>query len=317
MEISVVIPSYNRRDCVLALLADLARQEGIEFEVIVVDDASPDGSAAAITEAFPEVRLLVNETNGGPCVSRNRGIRAARADVIVGFDSDVTLPDEHLLARAFDTFIRRPEVSGLAFRLLGPDGITEDAPRWWHPLPIGGFAHRSFETSYFSGTAYAFRRAAVIEAGLFPEVYYMHYEEVELAWRVMQLGGMLLHHPGLPVSHHADPASRRSEIKVFYKPRNQVLLALRCHPPGRGLAYLAPRLAGGFLRALRGGSTRDWWRAMRSAASLAPRCLRERRPLARRVWQRVRALKKVGRRADSQPPLPPLETIETANQVPE
>jgi glycosyltransferase involved in cell wall biosynthesis len=72
--ISVVIPSYNRRDGMLALLADLHRQEGVEFEVIVVDDCSPDDSVEAIRSAFPTVRLAKNETNLGPSVTRNRGI---------------------------------------------------------------------------------------------------------------------------------------------------------------------------------------------------------------------------------------------------
>ena len=72
--ISVVIPSYNRRDCVLALLADVYAQEGVDMEVIVVDDRSPDNSVEAIRAAYPQVTLLVNEKNGGPAVTRNRGI---------------------------------------------------------------------------------------------------------------------------------------------------------------------------------------------------------------------------------------------------
>ena len=69
--ISVVIPSYNRRDCVLALLADVYAQEGADFEVIVVDDRSPDNSAEAIRREFPQVTLLVNEKNGGPVLWSN------------------------------------------------------------------------------------------------------------------------------------------------------------------------------------------------------------------------------------------------------
>ena len=74
--ISVVIPNYNRRDCILALLKDVYLQEGVEFEVIVVDDCSPDNSVEAVRKAFPQETVLVNEKNSGPAVSRNRGVGA-------------------------------------------------------------------------------------------------------------------------------------------------------------------------------------------------------------------------------------------------
>lgn len=128
-DVSVVIPSYNRKENVLTLLADLDFQQGVSFEVIVVDDASLDGSPDAIAEAFPHVMLLRNETNGGPCVARNRGIRAARGEIIVGFDSDVTIPDTTLLRRIYETLVQLPEVTALALRILASDGRTDDGPR--------------------------------------------------------------------------------------------------------------------------------------------------------------------------------------------
>src|SRR5689334_6654841 len=160
--ISVVIPAYNRRDSILQLLADVYRQEGVSFEVIVVDDCSPDDTVAAITARYPTVRLFRNAVNGGPAVSRNRGVREARGEFIVGFDSDVTVPDTTVLRRTAETFRKFPEATGLAFRLFSPDGKTDDAPRWWHPVPIGRYANERFSTHYFSGTGYAFRREAML-----------------------------------------------------------------------------------------------------------------------------------------------------------
>ena len=201
--ISVVVPSYNRKDCVLALLADLEQQEGVDFEIIVVDDCSPDDTVDVVRSEFPNVRLYVNEKNGGPSVTRNRGIKEARGEIIVGFDSDVTVPDKDTLRRVEEHFKENPKTGGLAFRLFKPDGVSEDVGRWWHPLPVEEFATRSFETSYFSGTAYAFRKEVVMRAGLFPEIYYMHYEEVELAYRVLDQGDVILYTPNLSVLHHA------------------------------------------------------------------------------------------------------------------
>lgn len=275
----------------LALLADVFRQEGVEFEVIVVDDCSPDDSVEAIRREFPAVRLFVNETNGGPAVTRNRGIREARGELIVGFDSDVTIPDTLLLAKAASRFQEFPEVDGLAFRIFKPDGISEDVGRWWHPLPIDEYADKRFLSNYFSGTAYAFRREAVVVAGMFPELLYMHYEEVELAWRILDGGGGILHTPDLAVIHHANPVSRRNEVEVFLKPRNQILLAASCLPLFQAVGYVLPRTSYQCAKACAHWHFTDFLRAMRSALKLLPQQLKTRKPLRRETITRIRMLK--------------------------
>ncbi len=292
--VSIVIPAFNRRDSVLQLLADLDRQTDVPFETIVVDDCSPDGTAEAVEAAFPRARVLRNPRNGGPAVSRNRGIAAARGEFIVGIDSDVTVPDPRLLAKVVAAFREHPGASMLAFRLLAADGRSEDGPRWWHPLPLATHADKAFPTHYFSGTGYAGRRADLVAAGMYPEILYMHYEEVELAFRVLDRGGVIRYCPDLPVVHHAHPVAARSKIKVFYKPRNQILVALACYPWPRAFAYLAPRLAYNFGYAVRHGNLPDFFGALASAWHLGRRRLRERAPLAPETWDRIAAMKKPG-----------------------
>lgn len=289
--ISVVIPSYRRRDCVLALLRDVYAQQDVDMEVIVVDDCSPDDSVESFRQEFPEARILVNEKNGGPAVTRNRGIREARGTIVVGFDSDVTIPDPFLLSKVVKRFRDHPQVDGLAFRLLKPDGKSEDTPRWWHPVPIEQYADKEFYTSYFSGTAYAFRREPLLKAGMYPEILYMHYEEVELAYRILDGGGEILHCPDLVALHHANEVSRRSEVTVFYKPRNQILLAAACLPGSKALQYVVPRIAYQFAKACRGGHVKDFFRAMRSARTLLPKLLENRKPLKFETLQRIGEMK--------------------------
>jgi GT2 family glycosyltransferase len=273
------------------LLQDVQRQEGVAFEIIVVDDNSPDGTAEMVQARFPQVVCLRNEINRGPAVSRNRGIRAARGRFVVGFDSDVTVPDPGVLRRVASIFERRSMVDGLAFRLLEPDGKTDDAARWWHPVPLAGFAGKRFLTSYFSGTAYAFRREALLAAGLFPEIFFMHYEEVELAFRLLDRGDWILYCPELAVLHHANPVSRRSEIKMFYKPRNQVLLAAGCLPLARAFSYLAPRLVFQFFVAAKDGHLGGFARALRSAFQKMPARWKQRRVLQRATFRRLAVLR--------------------------
>jgi GT2 family glycosyltransferase len=285
--VSVVIPAYRRRDSVLQLLADVYSQVGTTYEVIVVDDHCPDNTASAVSERFPQTVVLRSEVNCGPAVSRNRGIRQARGAIMIGFDSDVTLGDPTLLRRVVDAFERLPEASALAFRILSADGQSEDAPRWWHPLPLAQYAGRSFVTHYFSGTGYAIRRDAVLAAGLFPELLFMHYEEVELAFRILDNGGSIVYCPDLTVRHHAHPVSRRGEIQMFYKPRNQILVALACYPWQRAVVYLAPRLAYNFVQATAHRHVSAFGRALTSAWKLAPQILSTRQPLKASTWRRI------------------------------
>ncbi len=288
--ISVVIPSFNRKDNVLALLADLTRQEGVEFEVIVVDDCSPDGTFEAVSRDFPQVRQIKNPKNSGPAVTRNRGVLAAKGEIIVGFDSDVTVPDTRVLAKVIETFNRYPKVDGLAFRLFSPDGASDDKPRWWHPVAIESHAASTFETSYFSGTAYAFRREPMLRAGLYPEWLYMHYEEVLLAYRMIDQGSVILYVPRLTAVHHARPTPRRNKIKTFYKPRNQILLAVACYTTWRGAIYLAPRLGLSAFQALLGGHFGEFLAAIKSARELARPLRSQRKPLAKKTWMYLATL---------------------------
>jgi len=89
-EASIIIASYNRKDdlceCLDALT--LSTPANQDVEVIVVDDGSTDGTIEAVRAAYPHVRLLVNERNCGPAVSRNRGSCAARGRLLIYLDSD-------------------------------------------------------------------------------------------------------------------------------------------------------------------------------------------------------------------------------------
>lgn len=289
--ISVVIPSYNRRDSMLELLADVVAQENVSFEIIVVDDRSPDDSVEAIRKAFPQVRLFINDKNGGPAVTRNRGIREAKGEIIVGFDSDVTVPDKHCLKKVKDAFDNHSNAAGLAFRLLQPDGKTEDHARWWHPLPVSSHANQSFETDYFSGTGYAFRKDILVQAGMYPEILYMHYEEYELAFRILDTGMSIVYCPDISVIHHEHQISRRSEIKSFYKHRNQILITVACYPFLRGLCYIIPRTIYAFIDSVRNRHVKTYFQALLSAKELSAIRLKERKPLKKETWIRLKKLK--------------------------
>jgi GT2 family glycosyltransferase len=275
------------------------QQRSVPFEVILVDDNSTDGTPDAVAQRHPQTRIIRENVNRGPAVCRNRGVQSARGEVVVGLDSDVTLPDPDTFPKLLAVLDAHPAVAGLAFHLLRPDGRSEDVDRWWHPLPIADFADRPFYTDYFSGTAYAFRKPAFSQAGGFPEVFFMHYEEVQLAYRIWDNGGTILYCPNLIALHHENRVSRRTEARQFYKPRNQILLAIACYPVWRAILFLVPRLGYALLRSLSPRRFRIFARALVSAARLAPRCWPARQPLRSATWRRLKGLRRVDPRAEA------------------
>ena len=108
MEVSIVIPTYNRKDLAQRAIRSVIAQVGASFEVIVVDDGSTDGTFEALAKAFPSVRMLRTE-NKGPAAARNRGIEIAEAPWIAFLDSDDEWKPGKLKAQ-LDFFKVRPEI---------------------------------------------------------------------------------------------------------------------------------------------------------------------------------------------------------------
>jgi GT2 family glycosyltransferase len=100
MRFSVVIATYNRQDLLLGCLAAVTSLDYPDYEVIVADDGSTDGSIEAARARFPDVRYLPHPTNSGEPAARNRGVRAATGDIIAFTDDDCVPPRDWLRRHA-------------------------------------------------------------------------------------------------------------------------------------------------------------------------------------------------------------------------
>ncbi len=121
MRFSVVIPTYNRQATLRQTLTAVMNQSAVEYEVIVVDDGSADGTADMIATDFPDVRYI-RQANRGPAVARNQGIAAATGDVIA-FTDDDCLPPADWLSRLAEGYQRHPEAVGGGGSLIAPPDL--------------------------------------------------------------------------------------------------------------------------------------------------------------------------------------------------
>lgn len=109
--VTVIIPVYNNARTLPVLLDSLMKQTVSPEEIIVVDDASSDGSVA-VAASFPGVRVVRLDKNSGPAVARNRGAKEASQEILIFLDSDVVLPDGTVQV-VKESFAARPEVMAI------------------------------------------------------------------------------------------------------------------------------------------------------------------------------------------------------------
>jgi GT2 family glycosyltransferase len=297
--ICVIVVAYNAGRHLAACIASLQRQRWTDFEAIIVDNGSADGSIKALGPLPVPFRLLPLGANLGFAAANNRGAAASRSPWIALLNPDaVAAPDwlERLMAAAR----RHPE-----FVMFGSTQIQlADETRWdglgdvYHASGIpwrGGFGQRvtgaAPEGEVFGPCAAAalYRRDAFEAAGGFDERFFCYVEDVDLAFRLRLQGHRALQ-VGSAVVRHAGSATtgRSSDFTLFHGWRNRSWAFVK-NMPGPLFWPLLPlhvaTLAGMLLLALLPGSRNrasSCWRGLRAAvAGLGP-IWRSRREIQRR-----------------------------------
>ncbi|MHB1296061.1 MAG: glycosyltransferase family 2 protein [Anaerolineae bacterium] len=251
--ISVVIPNYNGRAVLPDCLAALRAQSLPPYEVIVVDDASTDGSAEWLRAAYPEVSVLARPKNGGFCVAANAGLRAARGDLLALLNND-TVADQHWLRELALALEAHPEIAFCACKLLfhdrpdhinsaglflRADGVGRD--RGFGQLDGPAFATPR-EVFGASGGAAVYQRTLLEAVGLLDEDLGAYGEDLDLSFRARLQGHRCLYVPTAVVRHRLGATyGVESPTKVRLSSRNMLLVLLK-NMPGALLLRHAPRM---------------------------------------------------------------------------
>ncbi|MDW8352289.1 MAG: glycosyltransferase family 2 protein [Anaerolineae bacterium] len=246
--VAVVIPTVRGRSWLPACIAALRQQTFRDFEIIVVDNGSSDGSAAWL-EAQSDVRVIRNERNLGFAAACNQGIRAGRAPFVALLNDD-TQPEPQWLEALMRAIrdptslvpsLRSARVGTCASLMLFADrptvvqsaGIAVDrAAIAWDRLrgcPADCVeAQTPSEVFGASGGACLYSRAMLDEIGLLDERFFAYLEDVDLAWRAQRAGWRCLYVPQARVLHRASATSGEgSAFKHRLLGRNKVWLVAK------------------------------------------------------------------------------------------
>jgi GT2 family glycosyltransferase len=247
LEISVIIPTYNRCATLLRCLAALDAQtlDRARYELVVVDDGSSDATADAL-RARPDVRFIRQPRNAGPAAARNVGVRAAAGQYVLFLGDDIVvrpqLLEQHLAAHT--------QVPGQHVAVLGyaPWGADQEVT----PLMRYLFEGRSFQQFRYHAIAdaenvpYGFfytcnlslSRDFLLRHGLFDEDFRHAYgEDTELAYRLTRHGLRIVFRRQI-VADHYHPTSYRSARRRTRVAGQVALLMARRHPELVDLSFL-------------------------------------------------------------------------------
>lgn len=291
---SVIVVNYQGRDCLAACLDGIAALEGVEFETIVVDNASPDGSWE-IAEGRPGVRLIRNDENVGFGRACNQAAAVAlgRHLAFLNFDS---VPEPAWLAALVATADADPSLGAVQGVVLTRDGRVNTAGNRQHYL---GFSWAPLEDTApdgpprpiacASGAAVLVPRELFLAVGGFWEAFFLYCEDTDLSWRLRVAGHGIVVCPAARSVH--DYAFSRNTAKYRLLERNRLMM-LGADYEASTLARLVPGLLASELALLLVAARGGWLRDKLAGTADALRATAE----VRRQRARVAKLRRVGDR---------------------
>ena len=246
MKLSVIIICWNDLRVIPECLRSIyAGTHSIDFEVLVSDNGSTDGSLEFIRQNHPDVRVLENGANLGFAKGNNVGIRASTADYVLILNPDTIIHDG-ALDRLVQFADKHPEAGAFGCRVLNPDGtyqtsarlfptvrrywvsalglkklanvsrmfLYEDYPRW--------FGETERPVDWQSGCCVMFRGDLLRSLGGFDEQFFYHFEEVDLCRRVWSSGHPILFTPDAVITHLGGQSVGRFPVRFeIEKHRNR------------------------------------------------------------------------------------------------
>jgi N-acetylglucosaminyl-diphospho-decaprenol L-rhamnosyltransferase len=225
VSLAIVIVTFNTRDLVLQCLHSVtedAERAGRTYRVIVVDNASTDGTATAVRAAFPSVELMENSTNVGIAPALNQGLKAcADCTYALLMNSDIkVLPGT--LGPMLDHLDRHPQIAGVSVQLVNPDMSRQKFRTSFGLVLFPERFDRVFQLRFFGDTFHLGRRAIYNEdqVGLFDEFYFFFNEDLDWSVRAHRKGLVFHYLPDLPVVHYSGQGRAQNRLKLlseFYR----------------------------------------------------------------------------------------------------
>lgn len=226
-KVSVIIPNYEGIELLPDCLNSLKKQTFKDYEVIVVDNNSEDGSVEWINQNYPTIRTVILKKNFGFAKAINEGVRNSTAEYVVFLNND-TKVDKNWLMELIKCADKHPEVISVNSKILNfynpkkIDGVGilinevgQAKSIGWEEEDKGQYEKEEYIFGA-TGGASLFKRKEFINLGMFDENYFMYSEEVDFAFRAQFLGFKSIYSPRAIVYHKHKASSKKFPQHIEY-----------------------------------------------------------------------------------------------------
>ncbi|MDI7259846.1 MAG: glycosyltransferase family 2 protein [Thermodesulfobacteriota bacterium] len=243
MDLSIIIVNWNTKEYLLQCLGSIFNVgQNFSWEVIVVDNASQDGSEAEAKKKFPTIQLIENEENLGFAKATNQGLRKAEGRYLLLLNPD-TQVKEGALERLIVFMDVCPEAGVVGPQLLNSDGskqnsianfpsvgtelLNKSLLRWLFPSRFPGKGENylePIEVESVIGACMMVRREAMEEVGVLDEDYFLFFEETDWCFQIKKAGWKIYHLPHAEVYHLQGKSAEKEKKKAkveYYRSRYQ------------------------------------------------------------------------------------------------
>jgi GT2 family glycosyltransferase len=244
IDLSIIIINYNVKEFLLNLLDSIRNAvKNISTEIIIVDNASDDGSVEILREKFPNIKLIANKKNVGFGSANNQAMEAAKGRYFLLINPDAIVREDTLL-KMLEFFNKTPQVGIAGCKVLNPDGSLQLACRRSFPGPWTSFTKvmglsklfpksrlfarynltylnedQTYEVDAVSGAFMMMRKEVYEKIGGFDRQFFMYGEDLDLCYRAQKSGYKVFYVHNTEIIHYKGESTKRSsldETKIFY-----------------------------------------------------------------------------------------------------
>lgn len=271
-QVDVVILSWNRADPTMQAIDSVLGQQQVHAHLWIVDQGSDVKTLhrlRALARANATVTLIELGRNVGVPAGRNIGARLGTAPTIVSFDNDAVLEHPHTLRHVVDRLGQQPWLGAISFRVENYFTGELDASSWAYAAALKPSWRQEFTATRFVGGGHALRRSAVEMVGGYDDRLFFCEEELDLSYKLLNAGWVIVYDPGACIRHMVDPEHRVrwGSSRMFMQVRNAVFVRDRYHRRLHGTAVVA---AAWLVKGIVSGQARQ---ALRGVVAAVPLCV--------------------------------------------
>lgn len=273
MKISIIIATWNRRDALATSLSKLSALDYGDYEIILVDNASVDGTAELVS-GFSRVKLVSLEKNCGAS-AYNAGLKIASGECVVFMDNDAYLKND-ALSRLSRRFTDEPDLSAISMNIV-IDGTGSSETFDWMP-----------DTPNIHGAGFAVRKNVLESVGGYDKMYFLVHTDLELATRILNSGYKIAYDKDIICFHMRSDKARMSGMRLFFSTRNALFYYWKYFPVLNAVVLSGREAVYGFSRSVRERSLLGFLGGFLAGFLYIPYILTKRTPLDKELYKRLK-----------------------------